>query len=257
MIYEWAIGAGEHFLHHMIANEGIPPHGPRCQLCTNSKLLYRCRDCQHGRLECAECLKLSHRNFPTHRIRRWNERYFEDDTLRAAGCVLDLGHDGCPCDLGQIKEFVLVDLTGIHRISVRFCKHKGSGGHARQLFRARIFPASEDIPATGFTFGLLKHFSLLSSIAKVSAEGFYNVLVAQTSPCFPTTVPDRYREFMRVAREWQFLNDLKRAGETSFSVRDNIRGDLALRCPACPRPLINYDPALVVASIRWVRHFLT
>lgn len=120
----------------------------------------------------------------------------------------------------------------------------------RQLLCARIFPASEELPATGFTFTLLKQYSLLSTIAKVTAEGFYNVLVAQTNPSFPVTVPDCYREFMRVSQQWQHLSDLKRAGGTSIQSDINSRGDLTLHCPACPRPFINYDPTLVLASLR-------
>lgn len=252
MMHEWTAVTGKHYLRRMIANEAVPKDGPHCQVCKADQGLYRCRDCQHAQLQCKACLHSSHRNLPSHRVRRWNGRFFQDDSLKKAGCILDLGHDGLPCCLGQVKDFILVDVNGIHEINVRFCLHTGSGGHARQLLRARIFPASEEFPATGFTFGLLKQFSLLSAIAKVPAEAFYNVLVYQTNPCYPNQVPNRYRELMRVFRQWQHLTDLKRAGKTSLHAQSDARGNLALRCPACPRPLVNYDPALVLAGIRSV-----
>lgn len=197
-----------------------------------------------------ECLHASHRHAPGHRVQRWHGQHFQDVTLAGTNFVFDLGHEGRSCSLGQVKDFVLVDITGVHNINVRFCKHRNSGGHARQLLCAKIFPASEELPATGFTFSLLKQYSLLSAIAKVTADGYYNVLITQTNPCFPETVPDRYREFMRVARQWRHLSDFKRAGMTSIDSAVNARGDLMLRCPACPRPLVNYDPALALAILR-------
>jgi hypothetical protein len=49
---------------------------------------------------------------------------------------------------------------------------------------------------------------------------------------------DRYRELMRVARQWRQLKTMKWHG---FGHRsdDPSTGELALFCPACPQPGIN------------------
>ncbi|KAG9079954.1 hypothetical protein FRC06_007256, partial [Ceratobasidium sp. 370] len=83
---------------------------------------------------------------------------------------------------------------------------------------------------------------LFANEAKLSAQRFYNVLVAQTSPLFPDSVPNRYREFLRVTRQWQHLQDLKRAGSQDLTHRNSPAGDLAIRCPACPIPHLNFQP---------------
>lgn len=250
MMEDWLAGPAVHYLRRLIRSEAIMESQPSCLQCHSSGTLYRCRDCQVPRAQCSTCLKDSHRLSPSHRIRRWTGDHFEDCELPQLGFVFELGHNGQDCNLGSLQSFTLVDITGIHKISVRFCRHKNSGDHARQLMDARIYPASDEAPTTGFTFALLKQFSLLTVIAKVPAEGYYNVLVSQTNPCFPQQVPDRYREFMRVSRQWQHLCDLKRSGFTSIDGTSTQTGDLALRCPACPRPFYNYDPDLVLTAFR-------
>ena len=49
---------------------------------------------------------------------------------------------------------------------------------------------------------------------------------------------DRYRELMRVARQWRQLKAMKWHGFGHCSDNPNA-GDLALFCPACPQPGIN------------------
>ncbi|KAG1823162.1 hypothetical protein DFJ58DRAFT_738878 [Suillus subalutaceus] len=49
---------------------------------------------------------------------------------------------------------------------------------------------------------------------------------------------DRYRELMRVARQWRQLKTMKWHGFGHCSDSPNA-GDLALFCPACPQPGIN------------------
>jgi hypothetical protein len=96
---------------------------------------------------------------------------------------------------------------------------------------------------TGFTFNVLRLFSFMSTEYKLSAQHFYNVLVCLTNSTFPQDVPDRYREFMRAVRQWQWLQTVKRSGSTTLSSTSSAiqQGDLALRCPACPREGINFE----------------
>lgn len=75
----------------------------------------------------------------------------------------------------------------------------------------------------------------------LSSQGYWNLLANQTNSLFPHKVPPRYREFMRVSRQWQHLMDLKRAGQGLEPPPNRLIGDLSLRCPACPRPGSNYN----------------
>ncbi|KAG9092599.1 hypothetical protein FS749_015599 [Ceratobasidium sp. UAMH 11750] len=75
----------------------------------------------------------------------------------------------------------------------------------------------------------------------VSAQGYYNVLVRLTNSLLPHQVPDRYREFLRVTRQWQHLQDLKRAGSTQIARVSQATADLVLRCPVCPQRGVNFQ----------------
>jgi hypothetical protein len=50
---------------------------------------------------------------------------------------------------------------------------------------------------------------------------------------------DRYRELMRISRQWRDLLVRKRFGFGHDIHRIPGPGDLALFCPACPQPGIN------------------
>lgn len=139
MMHNWMQDTGTHYLHRLIEIEGLPTEEQQCQMCNSSATLYRCQDCQNGRVECKKCLHGSHRALPGHRIWHWNGHHFEADTLANTSHILDLGHYGCPHSLGQLKDFVLVDITGIHNINVRFSRHPNSASHAWQLLCPRIF----------------------------------------------------------------------------------------------------------------------
>ena len=79
-----------------------------------------------------------------------------------------------------------------------------------------------------------------------------NDLQHVSSPCSGNALPpsstghdidnafgkDRYRELMRVARQWRQLKTMKWHGFGHRS-EDPSTGELALFCPACPQPGIN------------------
>jgi hypothetical protein len=55
---------------------------------------------------------------------------------------------------------------------------------------------------------------------------------------------DRYRELLRVSREWRDLFNRIRAGVVHDRPDITIDGGLALFCPACPQMDINIPPEL-------------
>ena len=109
-----------------------------------------------------------------------------------------------------------------------------------QLLSLGIYPVTFDRPQSGFTSRLLDDFDLDNLETKSSAQRYFAKLIRLTSNAFPQYIPDRYREFMRVMREWRNLKSRKRAGVFGAEKdRDLSRGGLALFCPACPQPSVN------------------
>ncbi|KAJ7701974.1 hypothetical protein B0H16DRAFT_1748387 [Mycena metata] len=57
-------------------------------------------------------------------------------------------------------------------------------------------------------------------------------------------VKNRYREFLRITRQWRHVRMLKRAarGHDPQGIANTQPGECALLCPACPQPGKNMDP---------------
>jgi hypothetical protein len=157
------------------------------------------------------------------------------------GYVFHLGHVGRACDMGFERALVIGDITGLNSVNVHFCHHPGCSGQMKQLLDANIFLCSEEWPQTGFTFNVLRLFSLMSTKSKLSAQRFHNILACQTNPIFPQEVPDQYCEFMRASREWQWLQVVKRWGAHPNLSSGSAGGNLVLRCPTCPRDGFNFE----------------
>ncbi|KAG1738664.1 uncharacterized protein EDB91DRAFT_1237711 [Suillus paluster] len=113
---------------------------------------------------------------------------------------------------------VIIDKSGVHRLETFKC------------FRHGFFPASFNKLKTVFTFRVLDDFLLDNLKCGTSAMNYYSKLRRMTSSVFPHLVPDRYRELMRVARQWRQLKSMKWHGFGHSSDNPNA-GDLALFCP--------------------------
>src|SRR5258708_33179082 len=53
---------------------------------------------------------------------------------------------------------------------------------------------------------------------------------------------DRYRELLRISRQWRDLHDCMRAGVAHDRNTGLIPGAIAIFCPACPQVGINIPP---------------
>ena len=139
----------------------------------------------------------------------------------------------------------IVDISGVHHLPMHSCICDGcSEPIFVQLLRLSLYPCTTERPRTVFTFRLLNDFDLENLETKASAQSFYAKLRRITNNVSPHLVPDRYRELMRVLREWRNLMSLKRSGyghhtSESTSQMPPPQGGLALFCPACPQPAIN------------------
>ncbi|KAG2130934.1 uncharacterized protein EDB93DRAFT_1243196 [Suillus bovinus] len=105
-----------------------------------------------------------------------------------------------------------------------------------QMFQHGFFPASFNKPKTAFTFRVLNNFLLDNLECCTSTMNYYSKL--QRHYINKALGKDRYRELMRVARQWRQLKTMKWHG---FGHRSNALNakDLALFCPTCPQPRIN------------------
>lgn len=240
MSQDWLNGCAQTYLNRILHAEALTSFQPTCRDCDADQPTFKCKDCLNNALLCRSCLLQRHQHFPCHQFVEWNGHHFKNRTSKELGYVFHLGHGGHPCNLGKTSDFVLGDTSGIHEIRIRFCRHPGKPDFPKQLLDAHIFPCSDKRPQSGFTFAVLKKFHLLATKAKLASQRYYNVLVCQTNAVLPEQVPDRYREFMRVCRQWDHLQDLKWAGIQRIKQDSPIEGDLALRCPACPREGVNF-----------------
>jgi hypothetical protein len=244
MMTDWLNSSAQSYLLNTLRSESISAQGQTCVQCEMpSDPIFQCRDCLHQWGRCTPCLRMAHQFLPSHRFHKWVGTHFENTQSSEIGLVFHLGHVGRSCDMGFEREFVLGDTNGLHSITVHFCRHPGRGSPAKQLMDANIFPCSETRPQTGFTFTVLRLFSFMSAESKLSTQRFYNVLVCLTNSMFPQDVPDRYREFMRAVRQWQWLQTVKCSGSTTLSTTSSAttQGDLALRCLACLHEGINFE----------------
>jgi hypothetical protein len=132
--------------------------------------------------------------------------------------------------------------NGFHDISVQYCQHYDSAEKALQLLSAGLYPCTNHSPSSAFTVELLDHYAICATRGTLSAHRYYQILVHLTDNMLPHQTKDRYREMMRITRQWIHLKDLMRAGVYLNSPDDEI-GHITLgcECPACPQPGVTFE----------------
>ncbi|KAK7057356.1 CxC2 domain-containing protein [Favolaschia claudopus] len=203
----------------------------------------RCTQCHGEMLYCGTCCKEMHAANPLHIIERWNGVFFERTSLKELGLRIQFGHANCTCPQAGHKNFIVLDVGGVHEVAVDFCgceRELEMGLHRTQLLQRRWFPATHEYPRTAITFQLLDMFQIQTLQAKTTAYDYYTTLEKLTNGV-GTALPKRYREFLRVVRFHRHLMMLKRGGRghAASGVCGTTAGELAIRCPACPRPGVN------------------
>ncbi|KAJ7049781.1 hypothetical protein C8F01DRAFT_1092981 [Mycena amicta] len=245
------------YLDELLRSEGLGRHWehPRCAVCEADGLrMFRCLSCGQF-LQCETCLRERHQQQPLHRPQVWNGEFWAPCSLYRdpsatveLKMVYQLGHHGfeCPYPAQRTKEgpwtLVVMDLGGIFKVDVRFC---GCSDHLRhphrhlsQVMDNGWYPATTIDPSTCATYALLEHFRLLKVVANVNANDFVRTLERLTDVTHTTKVADRYKSFIRMARQWDFLMRAKRSGRghQENGVKTTPPGGLAVRCWACPDP---------------------
>ncbi|KAG1861514.1 hypothetical protein DFJ58DRAFT_839661 [Suillus subalutaceus] len=158
-------------------------------------------------------------------ISQWTGSFFEESCLVKTGLVIWLGHYGNPCpwddDLGEMGFFA-----------------DGGPEDTHDSDTDSEWDEEPTEPKTAFTFDALRDFLLDNLECGTSVMNYYSKLRRMTTSVFPHLVPDRYRELMRVVRQWWKLN-LMRWNGFGHQDKQATPSNLALLCPACPQPGIN------------------
>ncbi|KAF7324857.1 CxC2 domain-containing protein [Mycena kentingensis (nom. inval.)] len=206
------------------------------QLCSGwmGTAIYRCCECSHAPLFCKECIATQHARNPLHWIERWTGKFFKRETLKSAGLRIQLGHaagEKCLLPRPGNRDFTVIHSNGIHEVAIDFC---GCGLHehdyAMQLMHSSYYPATGNRPQTCATIACLDDFHALSLHGKTTAYDYYRALEYRTNGGGVKPL-DRYKAFMRMARQYRHLLLLKAPRPRAYN--RTYRGDAARR--ACYR----------------------
>jgi hypothetical protein len=173
---------------------------------TSTTEYFSCDDCLGSHILCGTCMNEAHCYMPFHSVRQWVGEVGKDgcylrSTLEETGYILFLGHCGDTCltslrmagqsgdPIKSVHKLTVMDTSGICSMNVMYCSCPDARTYSAQLLEEKIFPATDDRPATAFTFRLLDHFHQLNVTAKVSVTEFHNTMVLLTDPVNPDGVP--------------------------------------------------------------------
>ncbi|KAJ6556071.1 hypothetical protein B0H19DRAFT_1262187 [Mycena capillaripes] len=234
----WANHQDE-YLDEMLRLEGrgYPAIYSKCGACQQPNPTFRCAQqmCYGPALFCRACIVKQHAALPTHWIEEWNGAFFERRVLINLGLVVQLGHPcGYSCSnlLRAPKDFVLIDVTGVHNVAVNFCQCDSKIEKRQQLMRVCWWPATACNPQTCATFGVVSVHDFLRSLEFLTNnDGLHPLL-------------DRCRAFRQIVRQYRTTLMYKCAGRghDSTGVQGTAQGELALACRACPHDGMNLEP---------------
>ncbi|KAJ7212313.1 hypothetical protein GGX14DRAFT_564781 [Mycena pura] len=240
------------FLDQMFWGDGLGDYvrRPACTLCDkayNGKTtrLFRCTQCGQF-LQCEQCVRKMHKYNPLHILREWNGKFWQEAALHrlqpeGLGEVYQLGHHGFPCERpGPVRSMVVIDTKGVFKLQIRLCRceKEAHANNLAQILRSAWYPATTIDPETCATFEALELFRLLNVVGNVNAYDFVGTLERLTDPTGVGGIPDRYKAFSRMSRQYNYLKRAKRAGRghETDGLQTTKPGGLAVQCWACPAP---------------------
>ncbi|KAJ7040183.1 hypothetical protein C8F04DRAFT_912963, partial [Mycena alexandri] len=196
-----------------------------------------CRDCGVF-LQCKNCCLDRHTLTPLHFLEaRMNgtDSFGLARRSRTSGLIYQLGHEGRRCKFPQpfVRSLTVIDTNGVHEIKYQFCacSRSDNATNLKQFLRNTWYPASFTDPDTCATFKALDTFRLLNVVANVNARDFVTTLERLTDATAKTGlrwIPDRYKAFLMMTRQWAFLQRLRRAARCH-----DPRGIVATKCGEC------------------------
>ncbi|KAJ6478376.1 hypothetical protein C8R45DRAFT_934146 [Mycena sanguinolenta] len=129
----------------------------------------------------------------------------------------------------------------IHTVKYKYCgcDRSDHAANLEQLLRHWWYPATTVDPATCVIFAVLDLFRLLNVIRNISAHDFVGTLERKTNASQMHSVPDRYKAFGRMARQYAFLKRLKHTGRAHdpLGVNNTKNGECTVMCWHVDLPL--------------------
>ncbi|KAJ7719391.1 hypothetical protein B0H16DRAFT_1739421 [Mycena metata] len=175
----------------------------------------------------------------------WNGNYWNIVTLQHLGLIYQLGHGGLPCKRPHPVErtLVVIHTNGIYTVKYHFCGCNLSdhANNLRQFMRNKWYPASTVDPGTCATYECLDLYRLLNVVGNINVHDFVRSVERLTDATKITKVPDCYKSFGYMARQYAFLGRLRRTGQShnAGGVDATENGACALLCWACSHDKIN------------------
>ncbi|KAJ7024932.1 hypothetical protein C8F04DRAFT_1269809 [Mycena alexandri] len=222
-------------------------YDPKCAHCKTPYVkhtgrIFKCHDCGQF-LQCTTCCLSHHALTPLHVIKEWNGEFWIEASLTALGLVYQLGHGGFPCVVpdDKIYKMVVIEAPIIHQLHIKYCKCSKSddADNVEQLLRNAWYPATVTDPATCATFKTLDAYRLYNVVGNMNASDFVHAMERATNATASTGMtwlPDRYKQFQRMARQWGFIERVQRAGLPlkPGGLEDVEAGSCAVTCWGCP-----------------------
>ncbi|KAG2131725.1 uncharacterized protein EDB93DRAFT_1094236 [Suillus bovinus] len=160
-----------------------------CQVlpgCPNEAVIH-CRDCEGLQLYCQGCTVVQHTVTPLHVMEIWMGTHFQCISLRDLGLRVQLGHPPgvmcCNPASAFNNDFPVLEINGIHSVTLDFCNCTTAQTHDIQLLPTRWYPATVTTtthPRTAATFHLLDHFQMYTFESKGSVFKYYQSLSCLT-----------------------------------------------------------------------------
>ncbi|KAJ7122475.1 hypothetical protein C8R46DRAFT_1050549 [Mycena filopes] len=175
----------------------------------------------------------------------WNGNYWVKTSFQELKCVFQLGHGGHPCPRPPpaTRKMVVIDVGGVFTLDYKWCGCDGAdeANNLEQLLRNGWYPATTVDPQTCATFAALELFRLLNVVGNVNVHDFVGTLERRTDAMKVKVVPDRYKAFGLMSRQWAFLKRLLHAGRAHDMrmAKGTKCGECAVLCWACPHDKIN------------------
>ncbi|KAJ7049006.1 hypothetical protein C8F01DRAFT_1266153 [Mycena amicta] len=249
----WMLESQLH-LDELLRREGLGDHlySPRCDFCNSAPAspvgLFRCKHCSDV-LHCETCIRTRHQTRPLHSIQQWNGQFWEKATLHKAppdspmtslDMVFQVGHGGLLCaNPRERRRMTVVDVRGIFGLTIQLCgceRGQRRSDPIAQLIAHGWYPATTTTPETCATLEALEMFRLLNVVGNLNVNDFIGSLERLTEGARLDQVPDRYRAFFRMSRQYTYLTRAKRCGQghTDAGLDKAEKGSLTVSCWACP-----------------------
>ena len=198
----WAQEFRGPYLDALLALDGRGRHPMKCTniSCPEENPMFRCRDCYGKWMYCEACILHQHRTSPLHwievrfpgchmlppqihaicLIKQWNEKFFVSKPLQTfKDYQVQLGHVSgfaCPSQGSVVKDFVVIDVNGIHLINLDFCDCPGAPSTSDQLIEVGWWPSTLKQPATAATLNVLQMFLAHNHQGQIVPTDFYKGL---------------------------------------------------------------------------------